>query len=63
VNSAINLRFHKRQGISLLAEQLLVSEEGLCSKELLRVWTGFSWLRFKVQWQALVNMTISLWLP
>jgi len=28
-----NLRFHKRQGI-LLAEQLSVSQEGLCSVEL-----------------------------
>jgi hypothetical protein len=27
-------RFHKRQGISWLAEQLLASEEGLCSMNL-----------------------------
>jgi hypothetical protein len=34
VNAVMNLRVHKMRGISSLAEKLLVSQEGLCSMEL-----------------------------
>ena len=34
MNAVMNLRLYKMQGISCLAEDLLVSQEGLCSMEL-----------------------------
>jgi hypothetical protein len=34
VNTVMNLRFRKWLGISWLAERLVVSQEGLCSMEL-----------------------------
>jgi hypothetical protein len=34
VNAVMNPGFHKMRGISLLAEKLLVSQEGPCSMEL-----------------------------
>jgi hypothetical protein len=34
VNAVMNLGFHKTRGISRLAEDLLASQEGLCSMEL-----------------------------
>jgi hypothetical protein len=34
VNVVMNFGFHKMWGISRLAQELLVSEEGLCSVEL-----------------------------
>jgi hypothetical protein len=33
-NMEMDFVFHKRQGISRLAERLLASQEGLCSMEL-----------------------------
>jgi hypothetical protein len=33
-NTVMNFRFHKRRGISWLAETLLASQDGLCSMEL-----------------------------
>jgi hypothetical protein len=33
VNAVMNLRFHRKQGISYVAEDLLASQEGLCSTE------------------------------
>jgi hypothetical protein len=47
VGTVMNLRRHKRWGISLLAEQLSVSQEGLCFLELL--FTGKSNLNPRVR--------------
>ena len=34
VNAVMDHRFHKMRGISLLTEDMLASQEGLCSMEL-----------------------------
>jgi hypothetical protein len=37
VNAVMNFGFHKIRGISQLADDLLASQEGLCSMELVRL--------------------------
>jgi hypothetical protein len=36
VNAVMNIQFHKTRGISWLAEDLLGSQEGLCSMEIVK---------------------------
>jgi hypothetical protein len=36
VNAVMNIGFHKMRGISCVAEDLLASQEGLCSMESVR---------------------------
>jgi hypothetical protein len=59
-NTVMNIQVPLKMEISWLAEQLLASQEGLCSMELVN-WVHLA--QDTDQWQALVNIVMNLQVP